>query len=141
VGHTRMEKINFSTRNVFGGIVGEKFNNKRVRPQFAESYYTVPLLEILQRNRAPQVIDYLSLDVEGAEHYIMQDFPFDQYTICVMTIERPNDPLQELLKSQGYQFLQTISVFGETLWAHTSCMDSLNMSSLPPPVKPRANLS
>ena len=57
-----------------GGIVGNQFDNKRVEKD-AESVqlYTVPLLEVLQRHEAPPVIDYLSLDVEGAEFLIMKE--------------------------------------------------------------------
>jgi hypothetical protein len=31
------------------------------------------------------VIDYLSLDVEGAEFIVMKGFPFEKYTISALT--------------------------------------------------------
>ena len=52
--------------------------------------YTVSLQEILRNHRAPHVIDYLSLDAEGAEDFLMNHFPFDKYRIKIMTVERPN---------------------------------------------------
>ena len=43
---------------------------------------TQPLYEAcVRRFRAPRVIDYLSLDVEGAEEMVMRKFPFDT---CVL---------------------------------------------------------
>ena len=49
-----------------GGIAGEGFDNGRRWQAQSEKRFTVPLEEILDRRvYAPQVIDYLSLDVEG----------------------------------------------------------------------------
>lgn len=49
----------------------------------------VTLEEVLDRFDAPSVIDYLSLNVEGAETYVMAGFPFHKYMFKVMTVERP----------------------------------------------------
>jgi len=128
-----MERVSFALRGTNGGLVsGTKFDNKEKNSGADKhtSYFTVPLVEILEQNNAPAVIDYFSLDVEGAESYIMGDFPFDKYTFKVMTIERPKPDLQEKLKQNGYEFLRKISGFGETLWVHESSKDSLDLSSL-----------
>ena len=68
----------------------------------------------------PKVIDYLSLDVEGAETMIMSAFPFDSHTIKVMTVERPTPELKRLLQRHGYVQLGDLGNFGESLWAHAS---------------------
>lgn len=80
--------------------------------------YTVPLAEIFERYAVPKVIDYFSLDVEGAESFVMSTFPFDKYTFRVLTIERPKPDLQKLLKSKGYVYLQSLSDWGEQVWHH-----------------------
>ena len=50
-----------------GGIAGDGFDNgPRFKGQ-SPPWYTVTLTEILNRYNAPHQIDYLSLDVEGAE--------------------------------------------------------------------------
>jgi hypothetical protein len=50
-----------------GGIADHGFDNGKRWQSASERRWTVPLLEILRnRARAPTVIDYLSLDVEGA---------------------------------------------------------------------------
>lgn len=119
-----VEKVKVKFRGVYGGIVG-KFNdrlaNRKHEPEAPEEWrYTATLADVLTRFHVPQTIDYLSLDVEGAEMLIMKEFPFDQYTIKVMTIERPGSDLKELLKREGYIFLKDLVWWGETLWAHES---------------------
>ena len=53
------------------------------------SVRTKSLLSILDEAKAPRTIEYLSLDIEGAELYVMEHFPFDTYTFLVITVERP----------------------------------------------------
>jgi len=139
VGKNRMERVDFVLDGAFGGIQGEDFDNnnetnkrreEELRRAETTTYYTVPILEILERNKAPRIIDYFSLDVEGAESYIMNDFPFHEYTINVLTIERPKKDLKETLRSNGYKLLGIISAYGETLWAHESVLDHLDMSMI-----------
>jgi hypothetical protein len=48
---------------------------------------SAPLWELLRRHHAPPVIEYMSLDIEGAEWIALKDFPFDQFRILCMTIE------------------------------------------------------
>ncbi|KAL3763036.1 hypothetical protein ACHAW5_000433 [Stephanodiscus triporus] len=107
----------------FGGIVGKDFDNKQPNKKEKDptsvKRYTVSLLSVLQAFNAPKVIDYISLDVEGAETYIMSGFPFDRYRFLCLTIERPKDELRELLKTNGYMHVIDFKR-GDTLWAHES---------------------
>lgn len=123
VGATK-QKVKVKFRGVFGGIVGkldEKLANRKKEPNApVEERYTAPLIEVLQKFNVPPTIDYLSLDVEGAEYMIMKDFPFKQYSIRVMTVERPNKELRELFEKEGFVFLKDFAWWGETLWAHKS---------------------
>jgi len=118
------EQVKVKFRGVFGGIVGkmdENLANFKKEPKAPEeTRFTAPLIEVLEKYNAPKRIDYLSLDVEGAEHLIMKDFPWDQYTISVMTAERPSDDLKKLFTAKGYIFLKDLTWWGETLWAHKS---------------------
>jgi hypothetical protein len=120
MGHNRMERVKFAMQEEYGGIIGDKLDNKKDNAEAkAKSYYTVPLLEILQRNNAPRVIDYLSLDVEGAEYYIMEVFPFDQYIVCVMTIERPGKKLERFGKAAR------LSICENDIWLWRNAVGSL----------------
>jgi hypothetical protein len=64
------------------------------------------------------VIDYLSLDVEGAESFAMQSFPWDQYKFKFMTVECKREDLSLKLNVQGYFKAMLLSKLGETLWAN-----------------------
>lgn len=134
VGPTAMTEVRFKFPNrqpAQGGIVGEDFDNKE-SSKFDEDRprYTDTLLDVFQRMQTPNVIDYLSLDVEGAEDYIMEGFPFSQYRFNVLTVERPSDVLQALLNKNGYKLLKQLKKWGETLWVHASVYDSLDMTAL-----------
>ncbi|GKY96870.1 hypothetical protein MPSEU_000646100 [Mayamaea pseudoterrestris] len=107
----------------FGGLVGTGFDNKHVRAEAVEQRYTASLATILRTFHAPKVIDYLSLDVEGAETFIMRSFPWDEYTFRCLTIERPSDELKEMLGKAGYKHALDIAR-GDTLWLHSSFYDS-----------------
>jgi FkbM family methyltransferase len=67
---------------------------------------TMTLDELLDLHKAPKKIDYLSLDVEGAELDILKSFSWD-YQIRLITVEHNNginkDPLAELLEGMGYK--------------------------------------
>ena len=83
-----------------------------------EKVPTSTLNEVLELF-APERIDYLSLDVEGAEWIVMQNFNFTKHRFAIMTIERPKEQLMNLLHQYGYQeHPQRVSMnrFRETLW-------------------------
>ena len=105
-------------KGVFGGIVGETMDNKAEKGSVKR--YTVSLLSVFQKFHVPTSIDYLSLDVEGAESLIMTNFPFDKYHFKFMTVERPKPDLETLLNENGYLFVAKLVSFGETLWMHNT---------------------
>lgn len=121
---SKVEHVNVSLRGAYGGIEGlmdRRMANRFKEPQVqTEKRYTAPLIEVFERFQVPKVIDYMSLDVEGAEYLIMNDFPFDRYQMKLMTVERPNDDLKILLAQHGYIYLKDLVLWGETLWAHNS---------------------
>jgi hypothetical protein len=119
----------------YSGIVGNEFDNKKAPPH-AVSRYTAGLKTLLKRFHAPAMIDYLSLDVEGAETFIMKGFPFDEYKFKVLTVERPKDELQDILNSHGYTKILDLKR-GDTLWAHDSVRDAAvaNLARNPDEIK------
>jgi len=123
-GGSERTKVKVKFRGVFGGIVGKysaKLANYKKEPDAPEeTRYTAPIVEILKKFNVPKTIDYMSLDVEGSEYEVMESFPFETYTIRLMTVERPNKKLQKLLKEKGYIFLTELATWGEYLWCHKS---------------------
>merc|ERR1719410_1249144 len=76
----------------------------------------VSLMTIFEETNVPKIIDYFSLDVEGAETLVMQNFPWEEYSFKFITIERPKEDLKMILQLNGYKFAMKISTYDETLW-------------------------
>ncbi|MCJ2132805.1 FkbM family methyltransferase [Methylobacterium sp. J-026] len=74
---------------------------------------TVTLTDMLTQNGAPNIIDLMSIDVEGGELDIIADFAFDRYKINFLTIEQHAgnaEPIRALMEAKGYtQVLADIS--------------------------------
>lgn len=88
---------------------------------------TITLLELLSQYNAPTVIDYLSIDTEGAEWEILKNFDFSRYTFLTITVENncadPNsdvyknerqkrDDIRALLAKHNYKLVKEL-YFGE----------------------------
>ena len=110
-------KVLFRIDNgLLGGIIADDTdNNYAIRKKAIQrakrkrgilTLQTKTLQQILEENNAPHIIDYLSLDVEGAETRILREFPFEKYIFLAMTIERPSPELNALLFQNGYVFVK-----------------------------------
>lgn len=114
------ERIRFALRDAFGGVVGEQFDNKiGQHASTEETAVTVSLARLFQDMGVPSQIDYMSLDIEGAEEWVLESFPWNTYQILVLTIERPKDKLKSMLLERGYYFVRTHGTDGDTLWIHS----------------------
>ena len=61
---------------------------------------TVSVARLLDDFGAPSVIDYLSLDIEGAEWWAFSTFPWHRFIFLAITVERPATELRnKLLKA------------------------------------------
>ncbi len=72
---------------------------------------TINHTELLKRFDAPHLIDFLSLDVEGAEYEVLSALDLRTYAIALMTIEHNHDaPRQHKIRAYlarlGYEVLQ-----------------------------------
>ena len=133
VGKSRGERVQFRfprDKAPKGGIVGENFDNKEGKSDEIQTRFTTTLGEIFDRFNAPPIIDYLSLDVEGAEVLVMEAFPFDRYKIRVITVERPTPALETLLTQNDYVFVKRLKQWGELLWVHKSVERKIERSAL-----------
>ncbi len=126
-GKSDLQEVDVSLSNKeVGGIVGDTFDNKKAGVAEKEKRFTVSIRSLFEKFDVPQTIDYLSLDVEGAEELIMKDFPFDEYKINFVTIERPKIGLQKLMKEQDYHFVMQLVFWGETLWVHGDVLKKIS---------------
>lgn len=112
-------QVEFVTQGHLGHVVGYgstwlEIHKPKVQPK---SVSIIPLEKILADNNAPQVIDYLSLDVEGYEDEVLLNFPFDKYRFSCMTIETPSARLRERLENEGYLVVNQVPDF-DTFFIH-----------------------
>jgi hypothetical protein len=62
---------------------------------------TVTLADLLDQHRAPNIVHYLCLDVEGAEQLILGSFDFDgKHRLLAISVE--GSKCDDLLRSHGY---------------------------------------
>ena len=68
------------------------------------------LTSILEDSNSPNVIDFLSLDVEGAELDVLRGIDFGRYNFKYMLIEiRDFDRIDSFLKQFKYRFVEKFS--------------------------------
>ena len=106
-----------------GGMVGEDFDNTGSQPGEDKKVLTTTLTSILDFAHAPNVMDYLSLDVEGAEHLVLGGLDHSRYKFMAVTIERPKHHSHYILSKAGYRFVYQMAAFGECIYLHRSKPD------------------
>ena len=117
------------SNGLFGGIIGEDFDNKR-KQRRGQKRFVVSLKTTFEKFNVPKVIDYMSLDIEGAEYLVMKHFPYEFYTFRFISIERPPPPLQKLLQSHEYYFVMMLVPWGDTLWVHKSVLSDISIDEI-----------
>lgn len=68
---------------------------------------SISLKDLLEKYKAPKLIDYLSIDTEGSEFEILKDFDFNSYKFKVITCEhnfnKNREKIYNLLIRNGYE--------------------------------------
>lgn len=84
---------------------------------------TNTLQNILNEQKAPKTIHYLSIDVEGCELDVLKGIDFSEYKFLVMQVERNGQEtaMIDFLKNKKYNFIQYIS--GDALFLHYDAYD------------------
>ncbi|MEY2878414.1 MAG: hypothetical protein RLZZ15_794 [Verrucomicrobiota bacterium] len=92
--------VDFVFKGATGGIVADDTDNRHAAMK--TTVHARTLREILEAHGAPPVIDYLSIDTEGAETRILLNFDFNRFRFLVLTIERPTAVLHDYLLAHDY---------------------------------------
>lgn len=110
------KEVDFLLAEAMGGIINDN-------PGYWVNYHmdkdklklkTFTLSEILDEFKAPKVMDFLSLDVEGSEYNILSTFPFDKYEFNYICVEHNNYwsqddnkmKIQNILIKNGYNIIK-----------------------------------
>jgi FkbM family methyltransferase len=103
-------EIDFLCYGYLGGIICNDTDNTILRrrailQQNAGNIMRLPTMrldDILHASGAPSEIDYLSIDVEGAEDRVLCGLSFSDFKIKAITIERPTLTIHNRLISAGF---------------------------------------
>ena len=92
------------------------FHTRSVNKEYTVE--TISLNDLLKKYNAPHIIDYLSIDTEGSEFDILNNFDFNSHQFKIITCEHnysPNkDKIFNLLCNKGYiKVLSNISQFDD----------------------------
>ena len=96
----------------------------------------LPLTSIIKAMGNP-TIDYLSLDIEGAEFPVLQSIAFDEVDISVISIEvnhvgqifdgrKAN--LDTLMRRNGYEFYKSVEI--DDIWVKQDFLSSIDKEEL-----------
>jgi len=121
--------VDFLEIGVLGGIP-ECYNAPKKRPkgQILKKQ-TLTLQDVLEKNNAPETIDFLSIDTEGSEYRILKDFPFHKYKFLAVCVEHNNvvrarNQLRKLFTSKGYVLDRHVKY--DDWWVHSSIANDLH---------------
>jgi len=65
----------------------------------------ITLEQLLEKCKAPKIVDYAAFDIEGSELKVLEGFPFDKYTFLALSLECDDSVwphILTLLESNGY---------------------------------------
>lgn len=110
--------INRELQTIYAGTTNRIVNLNKL---IGDEYYkcieikSEIISDIFKEYNIPNVIDYLSIDVEGAEYNILKTIEFDLYHINTMTVEHNSphvgdlyrDMIKDLLTSNGFTFVKS----------------------------------
>jgi FkbM family methyltransferase len=103
------KRVAFSAADGLGGIVSDlgAWKGEATKHPTVEST-TVTLTDILRQTKAPPLVHFINLDIEGAELDALRGFPFDTYRFGAMAVEHNDEEpkrsdVHALLKARGYR--------------------------------------
>jgi len=105
------ENLNLDLDNKEAHIISAKNHLKETETVFSFGAIAATLNSLLEKGNAPKVIDFISLDVEGAELEVLKGINFEDFSFKYMLIEIRNlKPIEDFLIERGYVLEKQLSV-------------------------------
>jgi FkbM family methyltransferase len=99
--------------------ISEKLAHKKAVSRSGKIYslQTISLNDLFIHHQCPKHINYMSVDIEGAEYDVLSAFDFS-HTFDVVSIEhiRDREKIIDLMTSKGYKAAKTILDGNETIF-------------------------
>ena len=108
----KVDFVNVRDGAVLSGIAEHAFDDRHAGLRRRESsdvisVEAVTLNELLEKEKAPKTVDYISIDTEGSEFEILAAFNFDAFDVRLFSIEHNFTPreaeTETLLRRHGYK--------------------------------------
>ena len=91
--------------STISGLEKSDSNIRKLKDSY--SVETVSLYDLLSHHKAPNVIDFLSIDTEGSELSILESFNFNNYKFAIIVCEhnftQNREKIFTLLNANGYK--------------------------------------
>ena len=101
---------------VWGNAYLQNPDGSRISEEDYRILKSISINDLLEKYNAPKSIDYISMDVEGIEPFILKSFDFNRYDVGCWSIEWKNASgivnndnkffMTELLFNNGYAIMQ-----------------------------------
>ena len=105
------ENLNLDLNDKEAHIISAKNHLKETETVFSFGAIAATLNSLLEKGNAPKVIDFISLDVEGAELEVLKGINFEDFSFKYMLIEIRNlKPIKDFLIERGYVLEKQLSV-------------------------------
>lgn len=101
----------FNKSDMLSGISNDIDKYMEVKNTEKIKIITNTLTNVLDNYKAPEFIEYMSLDTEGSELKILEGLDFDKYIIGYIDVEHnfvepKRTNIKNLLMSKGYEYLR-----------------------------------
>ena len=100
--------VDFVKQGTGSGILSSDTDNKTAKSYEVIKIKTKTLESLLKEQNAPHLIDYFSIDVEGAEERVLRNFNFNEYRFNCITIERPTKYIRKKFEENGYVLIKEV---------------------------------
>ena len=107
--HRSLEYVTLSEYNGLGVGCSNIFDSHPHNGASGDRKYVVPSISInrlLEKFNAPNDIDFINLDIEGAELEVLKDLNFEKYNVKLFCIENGINYFN-LLKEKGFKLCDT----------------------------------
>lgn len=106
------EEVDFVLAGTLAGIcknLGRHKETNRIKTSEVVKIKTETLENVLIKNKCPNFIDYMSVDIEGSEYEVLKNFPFNTiFVIKYISVEHNQEEdkknkIENLLFEKGYK--------------------------------------
>jgi hypothetical protein len=94
---------------------------------------TMTLNDILLSEGAPNEIDFMSIDIEGAELTVLEGLDFDRWQVNVMTLEHNHDAeraaaFDQVLLSKGFVRIFVAAADFDAYYVRKKCIENWRLA-------------